>query len=129
VIVLDTHIWIDLIDERSPLSARQQRAIDQAELIVVSTISCWEIAMLVRQSRISLDRPPNEWITEALRYQRLALANVTRQVAVAAGSLTKDQFHGDPADRIIAMTAKVRNCALLTNDAKIAKWGLVPVIA
>lgn len=129
MIVLDTHIWIDLINERSPLSTAQQQAINRADVILVSTFSCWEIAMLVQRNRLSLDRSPTQWIAYAMKYRRIAFTHVTDDIALAAGSLSPGQFHGDPADRIIAMTARILNCPLLTNDAKIAQWGLVEVIA
>lgn len=44
---------------------------------------------------------------------------VTAEIATVAGQLSEEGFHGDPADRLIAATAIVNSCPLLTKDKRI----------
>ena len=53
VIVLDTHIWFYFInDGPEKLPAKARKAIRDNDVLGVSFISCWEIAMLVAKNRL-----------------------------------------------------------------------------
>jgi PIN domain nuclease of toxin-antitoxin system len=45
---------------------------------------------------------------------------LTAEIAVCAAGLP-DPFHGDPIDRMIAATAIVGDCVLITHDDRIRK--------
>ena len=47
--------------------------------------------------------------------------DITPEIAAESVSLM-DDFHGDPADRIIVATAKCYGATLLTRDQKILSW-------
>ena len=49
---------------------------------------------------------------------RLELVPLTAAIAVCAAEIPAP-FHGDPMDRIIAATAIVEDCVLITHDDKI----------
>jgi len=74
VIVLDTHAWLWWLAEPSKLSRAARQAIDEADAIGVCAISAWELGMLVRRGRISLDRDVGAWIRQALAPRRVAPA-------------------------------------------------------
>jgi PIN domain nuclease of toxin-antitoxin system len=114
MIVLDTHAWLWWHAEPGKLSRRAREAIDGAERIIVSTISCWELAMLVGRERIKLDRDVKAWVGQALARERCVSAHLTEDIAIAAGSLAG--FVGDPADRIIYATATAVDARLVTRD-------------
>jgi len=42
--------------------------------------------------------------------------------------LEKSGFHKDPADQIIVATALVHQLHLISDDARIRKWGGVPLL-
>ncbi len=66
-ILLDTHVllWWQAGGER--LSASADRAIREADQVLVSPLSCWEATTLHRQGRIALDRDPLAWVQALFR--------------------------------------------------------------
>ena len=119
MIVLDTHAWLWWLAEPSKLSRAARQTIDEAEAIGVSAVSCWEVAMLVRRGRISLDRDVATWVRQALAPRRVVSHVLTADVAVTAGLLDGDGFPGDPADRFIYATARAHRAPLVTRDERI----------
>jgi PIN domain nuclease of toxin-antitoxin system len=121
--VLDTHIWIWWVSQDSQLSPENAEAIrvNQPDGLVVSAISCWEVAKLVERGRLTLARPVLEWIDAALQYQGVQLMPLTPRISVESTQLPPP-FHRDPADQIIVATARVLNCALLTDDTSIRAY-------
>jgi PIN domain nuclease of toxin-antitoxin system len=92
----------------------------------VCTISCWEIAMLVKSGRLKLDRDARQWIGQALSVPGVELLALDADLAIGAAELP--DFGGDPADRMIVATARRREAPLATADERIAESGLVSVI-
>lgn len=122
--LLDTHIWIWLINGESLLSKKTLNAIDQAareNAIFVSAISLWEVSMLEAKQKIILERPCLDWINVALKAPNINLAPLTAKIAVESCHLPKP-FHGDPADRIITATARIEGHTLITRDKKILEY-------
>jgi PIN domain nuclease of toxin-antitoxin system len=121
VIVLDTHVWIWWRADSARLSAPGAQAIAEADRIGVSTISVWELGMLVRRGRISLDRNVARWVRQALSDARIAVLPPDPDVTLAA-ALLDDDFPGDPADRVIYAAARQAGARLVTRDARIARF-------
>jgi PIN domain nuclease of toxin-antitoxin system len=122
VIVLDTHAWLWWLAQPAKLSRAARRAIDEAETIAISAISAWEVAMLVRRGRISLDRDVATWVRQALAPARVTSSGVTAEIAVSAGLLDGAGFPGDPADRIIYATARASRAPLVTRDEALRRF-------
>ena len=116
-ILLDTHALLWWQADVDRLSPKARRTIDSATRILVSTISFWELTMLLEKGRISLDRPTNVWVVDFLATDRVQVAELTPSVAIGAGELVG--FHGDPADRMIVATAKSLRVPLVSKDDKI----------
>jgi PIN domain nuclease of toxin-antitoxin system len=125
MIVLDTHIWIWWVEgDLAKLSANHVRLIRAHETtggMLVSAISCWEVAMLEGANRLSFALPIDQWLTAALRYPGIELAALSPEVAVESVRLPAP-FHRDPADRIIVATARIHSCPLLTRDQRILSY-------
>lgn len=115
MIVADTHAWLWWTDDPGRLSEAARTAIEVADRILVSAISCLELTTLVRRGRIAVDRPVESWIAQALAGERLEAVPVTPAIASAAG-LLPDPFPGDPADRIVYATALSAGARLVTRD-------------
>jgi PIN domain nuclease of toxin-antitoxin system len=87
--------------------------------LAISTISFWELSMLVAKGRLRALKTPREQRTKMLAagIQELPL---TGEIAILAGEL--ENLHGDPADRIIAATAIAYDATLMTADANLLGW-------
>jgi PIN domain nuclease of toxin-antitoxin system len=116
VIVLDTHAWVWAVADPDRLSRRAREAIDGAEAILVSAISAWEVATLVRRGRLELDRPVEAWVAQALGRARVREGVVTAAIAVRAAALDGESFPGDHADRLLYATAQQQRAPLVTHD-------------
>jgi PIN domain nuclease of toxin-antitoxin system len=127
VIVLDTHAWIFLADDPKRLGKAAARSIAKADRLGLSSVSLWEVALLVEKRHLSLDRDLLQWMHDALADPRLELLPLTPAVVAAAHQL-RGALGGDPGDRIIAATTLVEGATLVTRDARIAESGVVPVV-
>jgi PIN domain nuclease of toxin-antitoxin system len=120
VILLDTHAVIWLLMAPEQLSGRARSAILQAriagEKLAYSPVSLYEIANSVRRKRLQLHTTTEDFI--AAVQGKLELIPLTAAIAVCAGELPSP-FHGDHMDRIIAATAIVADCTLITHDDEI----------
>ena len=125
-LLLDTHIWIWLInDDRELHNSPSLAPIEEAakrSLVRVSVISVWEVGMLESKGRINLSIPCQEWVQQALQAPGIALAPLSPAIALASSRLP-GQFHGDPADRILVATARALQADLITRDRKIIDYG------
>jgi PIN domain nuclease of toxin-antitoxin system len=119
VIVLDTHAWLWWMSSPERLSDDAAASIADASAIGVSTLSVWEVAMLVSRGRISLDRDVGLWVKRALAEQRVKPLALGVEIALGAGLLDARGFPGDPADRFIYATARAVDAPLVTRDARI----------
>lgn len=123
-LLLDTHIWLWLVQGNPSLSSQIRRFIDKASEnneLYVSIISVWEIAMLEKKNRIVLESSCHTWIKNALTLTGIKLFPLTTEIAIESCHLSKN-FHGDPADRILTATAKIANLVLVTRDKKIIHY-------
>lgn len=130
-VLLDTHSWIWLMNgesriQKSAVLKTIELASKKSELYI-SSISLWEVGMLEAKGRIRFQQPCLSWVKKALETTGLGVADISPETAIEASRLPQD-FHGDPADRIIVATARTMNLLLVTEDKKIlayAKAGLV----
>lgn len=121
-VVLDTHAWLWWAADPGQLSDAARGAIDRAETIAVASISCWEVAMLAIKGRIEIDREPARWIRQALGLPGVRATPLGPTAAVAAALLEREQFPGDPADRMIYATARELGAVLITKDEALRRF-------
>lgn len=124
MILLDTHAWIWWLSDPSELSARALEIIDdeveQGE-ILVSAMSCWELAVLERKGRIDLAITSENLVDRSAALPFLRYVPVSPEIAIRSNRLPGD-FHEDPADRIIVATAMIERVPLVTKDRKIRDY-------
>ena len=129
MLVLDTHVWVWLLEGSNKLTttkasaalSRIREAVNQSELRV-SIISVWEVTMLEAKGRIRFSVPCLDWIDRALSVPGLALIPITPEIAVDSSRLP-GEFHGDPADRLIVATSRRIEAGLVTADRRIRDYG------
>jgi PIN domain nuclease of toxin-antitoxin system len=123
-LLLDTHIWLRYQGISGDIRASALPIIDQAaaaNTIFVSVISIWEIALLVRLNRLTLNTSVDRWTTEALSKPGINLLPFTPQIAIDSVDLP-DPMHKDPADRILVASARVERLTLVTRDRDILSY-------
>ncbi|MBI2773097.1 MAG: type II toxin-antitoxin system VapC family toxin [Chloroflexi bacterium] len=129
MIVLDTHALLWWVDGSRELSRRARRHIDSLMDpggISVSSISCWEIGMLVAKGRLELTIPAEEWIARCESLPFLTFIPVDNAIALASTTLP-GRPPSDPADRIIIATARSRSAKIVTKDERIRSYD-VPTV-
>jgi PIN domain nuclease of toxin-antitoxin system len=131
LIVLDTHalLWWVNGDDRllSPAAAAAINKEAAGGAIAVSSITAWEIAMLVERGRVSLSLDVTAWLALVEAIETLRFVPVDNEIGVAAVRLPGD-FHKDPADRLIVATARKYGAPVVTADEKIQNYPHVQTI-
>lgn len=124
MIVLDTHVLIWWIARDPHLSRKAASAIRKelpAGRLCIPAISIWEIGMLVAKGRLALGMDLDEWIDAVQAITGVMVLPLTAKVALESTRLP-DDFHGDPADRMIVALARVENVPLVTADRRILAY-------
>ena len=135
MILLDTHVLIWWANgDRLRLSATALAAIDAAiecagqpggtPGLLVSAISCWEVALLANRGRLALSLDVERWLALLASHPAVRLLALDVAVAVAATRLP-EPFHADPADRFLVAQARELGIPLLSADSKIRSYAHV----
>jgi PIN domain nuclease of toxin-antitoxin system len=131
LILLDTHVLIWWVNgDRQLLSEPAEAAIDVEAGrggIAISSMTAWEIAMLVARGRLSLSMDVTPWLAAIEGVDATSFVPVDREIAVMAVELP-GEFHKDPADRIIVATARKLGLPIVTADEKIRRYPHVRTI-
>jgi PIN domain nuclease of toxin-antitoxin system len=130
MIVLDTHVWVLFVSNPELLSKRAKRSLDAAmeeKGILISSISAWEVALLVSKKRLKLTIDVIDWIAKSEVLPFIKFIPVDNSVAIKSVNLPQP-LHNDPADRIIIATAISMGSPLVTKDEKILKYPHVQTI-
>ena len=124
MIVLDTHAWIWFISSPELMSKKAERAISDAadqNAVIISSISVWEVALLVAKKRLELTLDVEDWIAKSEALPFMQFVPVDNSIAKKAVNLPQP-LHSDPADRIILATALSIGAPLVTKDKKLLRY-------
>jgi PIN domain nuclease of toxin-antitoxin system len=130
VILLDTHALILLALRPKGLSKAAARAIARAEAgdgIAIASITLWEIALLIDAGRIVVQGSTEAFLKLILQRPQLFMLDLSPGIAALAFQFPTD-FPNDPADRIIAATARAHGLPLVTKDQRLQDSALVQTI-
>lgn len=122
MILLDTHTWIWWVDDPSALSSSAREVVERAAAdagLAISSISAWEVAMLLSKGRLELTMELADWVRHSQALPFVSFVPVSNRIAIQAVSLP---IHPDPADRIIIATAQNLSATLVTKDRKISAY-------
>lgn len=122
MIVLDTHVLVWWVDgETKKLSRKARQVLEQhgkRNELLISSISFFEITTLERRGRLRFKIAASEWLAQVRRLPEYRIEPLADEVAERAGQFG-DAFPGDPADRLIAAAALLRDVPLVTHDEKL----------
>ena len=119
--LLDTHTWIWAILGHTRLSVAVRRALTtvEHEPVGLAAISLKEAAWLLARDRVIVTKPGvswSRWLREAASAPSLEILPLTVEIAIESERFPR-AFPSDPADRLIAATARVHDLTLVTADA------------
>jgi PIN domain nuclease of toxin-antitoxin system len=124
-LLLDTHaaIWISRDEPLAEAAAaRINEAKDAGGPVYVSPITAWEVGLLVARRRLTLLMTPQRWFARLLSVPGIQLAEMPPEILIAA-SFLPGSLPRDPADRILAATARDIGATLVTRDRALLQYG------
>lgn len=130
MIVIDTHTLLWWVSGDKQLSKAAAQAIKQAlakSEVIISSITIWEISMLIEKNRLSLSMDIESWTKEVSEIKGVRFVPVDNEIGIKSTKLP-GEFHKDPADRIIVATARKLAVPLATVDEKIIQYPHVQTI-
>jgi PIN domain nuclease of toxin-antitoxin system len=117
-LLLDTHIWIWHLGEQHKLSRRVAAALERhGTELWVSPVSSWEIITLAGKGRFKARPTMSAWLEAAWKDKPFHEAPFTQAVALALCQIHIP--HRDPADQLLAATARALDLTLVTADTNL----------
>lgn len=128
MIVADTHVLLWQLNGDPAMGRRTRRRLEAAlasDTLCVSTVSFWEIAILVQRGRLGLTTS-----VERFRWRVLEMGirelPVSGDVALQAAALSA--LLVDPADCFIGATAIAQGATVATADARLLSARGIPTV-
>jgi PIN domain nuclease of toxin-antitoxin system len=119
-LLLDTHVLIWAASDPRRISPRVRRLLERPSTERwISPVTAWEVLLLTESGQLKLDVNVDEWLDELNEAFALREAPLTAGVVVAAREVTIP--HRDPADRLLAATARFYDLRLVTADERLQR--------
>ena len=96
-------------------------ALEAGEPVFVSPITAWELGLLAARGRISLPMSPEKWFQRLLDAPGVRLADMPPDILIAS-SFVPGARPKNPADRIIAATAREYGYRVVTRDRRLLAY-------
>lgn len=118
-LLLDTNAALWTIARSKRLSTRARATIADADRLIVSAVSLWEIAIKRSSGRLSA---PADLSRRLAALRQVELLPVSPLHAEAVGELP--WHHRDPFDRLLVAQARAERLALVSSDPTLAQYGV-----
>ncbi len=121
-------IWDAL--EPAKLSAKAMSAIEKADeknALIISDISLWEIAMLIKKRRLEVESTAANFLNLFLQTRNISIQSISPEIAELSVNFGTE-INNDPADRIIAASSIVHNAQLVTADENLRASKLLDTV-
>jgi PIN domain nuclease of toxin-antitoxin system len=127
--LLDTHIWVWMVDDSRRIPDHIVPIISDAENypLYLPAISVWEVAKKVSLGKLQMSIPIRDWVMKATRSPFIELVPLSVEISLES-TMLPGIFHRDPADQMIVATARNLDLVLLTADQKIIEYEYVKTI-
>jgi PIN domain nuclease of toxin-antitoxin system len=104
------------------IAADARRRLGQAESLIVSPISAWELGKLASRGRLKSTMQPLQFFHAFVVQPGVVLSTLSVDMLVAA-SFLPNLKHKDPMDQILIATARALDAVLVTRDRIILAYG------
>jgi len=126
-LLLDTHIFLWYIANDKRLAQAWSRVIrDPDNEVYLSVVSLWEAIIKYSAGKLPLPEAPETYIPRLRRHHQIISLPV-EEVDVAQVA-TLPLLHSDPFDRLLIGQATRHGLTLVTVDAAIRAYPMVPVL-
>ncbi len=116
LLLLDTHVFLWWRGEPDRLKAGARRAIGEAQVVFVSVVSAWEVAIKISIGRLRLPDTMESGVRES-GFDKLPITfSHAEQVAALP------MHHRDPFDRMLVAQAMSEDLTLVTHDRKLGAY-------
>jgi PIN domain nuclease of toxin-antitoxin system len=116
-VLLDTHVWLWMQAEPEKLNGPARALVeDEANELLLSSASVWEIAVKVSVGKLRLPEPVPKYIPS--RMQSSGVSALTVSHAHAAGVAELPHHHRDPFDRLLVAQALGEGVPILSSDVQ-----------
>ena len=121
-------VWDAL--EPNKLSDKAKNAINKADefnALIISDISIWEISMLIKRNRLSIESSASHFINLYLQTRNVAVVQISPEIAELSVKFD-ESINKDPADRIISATSIIQNARLVTADKNLIASEIIETV-
>ena len=127
-VLLDTHCWLWMQTEPERFSSQSLALVsDEANDLLFSAASSWEIAIKYALGTLPLPQPPAQYVPDRMRSSMVTPLPVRHEHALWVAGLPL--HHRDPFDRLLVVQAQGEGVPLLTADRAIARYDVEVVPA
>ena len=130
MILLDTHALIWWLLEPARLSRRAASVIRRARRgggLAIAAMTLWEVAAMFARGQIVPRGGVEASLRDLIKESGAEVKPITTEIAVLATQFPED-FPHDPADRLIAATARAEGMALVTRDERLRRSPLLKTV-
>ena len=121
-LLLDTCALLWLASGDPALSESALSMIENAQVLYVSAVTAWEIAIKTSKGKIQLPLSPREWFNAVVKLYDIDVLKLTADEMLKSAELP--WLHKDPADRFIIATALKNDFTVVTADSNFGKYGV-----
>lgn len=127
-ILLDTHVWLWMNSSSARLRPESRTLIeDEGNLLFLSAVSTWEIAVKHSLGKLELPAPPNRYIPARMAENSVRPLPIEVLHTLRAASLPL--HHRDPFDRLLVAQAQTEELELMTADRALHSYDVTVIPA
>lgn len=127
-LLLDTHVWLWSAASPERLSPVASALLeDEANTLVVSIASFWEIAIKQSLGKLSFADPPQDFLRKLRETSDVEVLAIQLPHVLEVACL--EWHHRDPFDRMIVAQSRVEKLPVITADAKLEAYGIETIAA
>lgn len=119
-----TWLWLQTDPDRVP-SPLLDRLASDAEDLVLSAVSTWEIAIKYGLGRLGLPDPPSRYVPARMADSGVRPLPVSVDHTLRVAALPA--HHTDPFDRLLVAQAQLEGMTIVTPDAQIGRYDVETV--